>query len=151
MRIALLTLLLLFGAGPALATSGLSCAFKDGNMALEAEGTISRGVGEGFISFGGKLDVLAKNVPDDLRKVALELEHLTQRWLYAKDLKLRLYRERPGSGLHGYVELVVEAKQTPRDEDQYRGTYALTVHHIPAEGADGKTITLRGRATCSVG
>ena len=95
--------------------------------------------------------MLAKGIPADLSKLPLELEHLTQRWLYGKDLKLRLYHERPGAGLHGTLELIVEAKQAQRDETEFRGTYVLIVYHIPAEGADGKTITLRGRAACSVG
>ena len=151
MRTALLALMLLLGAGPALATGSLSCSFNDRNLAFEAEATFSRGVGEGFVSFGGKIDVLAKGIPADLSKLPLELEHLTQRWLYGKDLKLRLYHERPGAGLHGTLELIVEAKQAQRDETEFRGTYVLILYHIPAEGADGKTITLRGRAACSVG
>lgn len=65
MRTALLALLLLLGAGPALATGSLSCTFKDSNLAFEAEATVSRGVSEGFVSFGGKLEVLAKAAPND--------------------------------------------------------------------------------------
>ncbi len=152
MRKILLTLTtLLLGAAPVLATGGLSCTFKDRNVSFDAEATFSRGVGEGFVSFSSKLEVLAKAMPDDLRKLQLELEHLTQRWLYGKELKLRLYHERSGPGLHGYVEMVVETKQSAKEETDYRGTYVLTAYHIPSEGADGKTITLRGRAACSLG
>ena len=45
MRTALLALMLLLGAGPALATGSLSCSFNDRNLAFEAEATFSRGVG----------------------------------------------------------------------------------------------------------
>jgi hypothetical protein len=144
---------LLLGISPALATGNLSCHFGDRNLKFGAEATFSHGVGEGFVSFGGTLEVLAKGVPDDLRTLDLDLPHLTQRWLYARELKLRLHRERTGAAPHGYVELVVEAKQAGKGKDEidYRGTYVLTVHHVPLGEAEGKTLTLRGRAACSVG
>jgi hypothetical protein len=144
---------LLLGVPPALASGNLSCHFGDRNLKFGAEATFSHGVGEGFVSFGGTLEVLAKGAPDDLRTLDLDLPHLTQRWFYAKELKLRLYRERPGSAPHGYVELVVETRQAGRGKDEidYRGTYMLTVHHLQPGEAEGKTLKLRGRAACSVG
>ena len=145
--------LLLAGVCPALATGNLSCHFGDRNLKFGAEATYSYGVGEGFVSFGGTLEVLAKGAPDDLRTLDLDLPHLTQRWLYANDLKLRLYRERKDPAPHGYVELVIEAKQASKrnDEIDYRGTYVLTLYHLPDGRAEGKTVTLRGQARCSVG
>ena len=148
--LALACIAVLFGSPAVLASGALSCHFGDRNLKFGAEATFSHGVGEGFVSFGGTLDVLAKGAPDDLRTLDLDLPHLTQRWLYAKQLKLRLYRERPGSAPHGYVELVVETTQAGNRTD-YRGTYVLTVHHLPPGEAEGKTLTLRGRAACSVG
>ena len=146
-----LAALLLLGVTPVLASSSLSCHFNDRNLKFGAEATFSHGVGEGFVSFGATLEVLAKGTPDDLLTLDLGLEHLTQRWLYGKELKLRLYRERKRAAPHGYVELVIETKQTGRQPPVYGGSYVLTVHHLPAGKAEGKTLTLRGRATCAGG
>ncbi len=94
--LALACIAVLFGSPAVLASGVLSCHFGDRNLKFGAEATFSHGVGEGFVSFGGTLDVLAKGAPDDLRTLDLDLPHLTQRWLYAKQLKLRLYRSGPG-------------------------------------------------------
>jgi hypothetical protein len=148
--LALTCIAVLLGIPAALASGTLSCHFGDRNVKFGSEATFSHGVGEGFVSFGGTLEVLAKGTPDDLQTLDLGLDHLTQRWLYAKQLKLRLYREQPGAAPHGYVELIVETKQAGRDETDYRGTYILFVHHLREGEAEGKTVTLRGRAACSV-
>jgi hypothetical protein len=143
--------LLLLSDTPALASSSLSCHFNDRNLKFGAEATFSHGVGEGFVSLGATLQVLAKDTPEDLLTLDLGLEHLTQRWLYGKELKLRLYRERQRAAPHGYVELVIETKQAGKEAPNYRGSYVLTVHHLPPGKTEGKTLTLRGRAMCSVG
>ena len=144
------------GIGPAdvaQASAGLSCSVEDKTLKLEVEGAFSRGVGEGVSNFGGKLEVLAKTTPDDFRSVDLEREHLTQTWINGRDLKLRMYREREGNAApHGYVELVVETRQSPRDELEYAGSYVLTVFHLKSEqDSEGKTFTARGKAKCSAG
>jgi hypothetical protein len=140
------------GAGAAQATAGFSCSIEDMTLKVSVEGAFSRGVGEGVINFGGKLEVLAKAAPEDLRSLDLERENLTQTWINGRDLKLRMYRERTGSMPHGYVELVVETRQTARDELEYAGTYVLTVHHLASEqDSEGKTFTARGKMRCSAG
>jgi hypothetical protein len=140
-------------AGVAQASAGFSCSVEDKALKVGVEGAFSRGVGEGVINFAGKLEVLAKATPDDLRNVDLEREHLTQTWINGRDLKLRMYRERTGNALpHGYVELVMETRQSARDELEYAGTYVLTVHHLASEqDSEGKTFTARGKARCSAG
>ena len=138
---------------PAHATASLSCSFGDANLALEVEGTISRGVGEGVMNFGGTLEIKAQAaaIPENLRKTEFDLSHLTQRWLYGTEVKLRLYRERGENEPHGYVELIIETKRAPRAESSYRGSYLLIIYDVPvAQGAEAKTVTLRGRAACSV-
>jgi hypothetical protein len=150
---ALLAALLVLGIPPAGATGSFSCHFNDRNLKFGAEATFSHGAGEGIVSFGATLEVLAKGTPQDLHTVDLGLEHLAQRWLHAKELKLRLHRERKGAAAHGYVELVIEARQAGkrRDEIEYRGSYVLTLHDLPPGESEGKTVTLRGQARCSVG
>jgi hypothetical protein len=139
-------------AGAAQASAGFSYGIEDNVLKLSVEGAFSRGIGEGVINFGGKLEVLAKATPDDLRNLDLERENLTQTWINGRDLKLRMYRERTGSAPHGYVELVVETRQSARDELEYAGTYVLTVHHLTTEqDSEGRTFTVRGKARCSAG
>ena len=134
-------LLLITGQGSAFATASLGCEAADRNVKLVAEGIVSRGMGEVFVSFNGELEVLAKGAPSDLRKVQFTGEHLTQRWAYGKALKLRLYRDEPS----GSIELLIEA-QAGRDGSSHRGRYVLTVQ----EGQRAP-MTLRGRISCSLG
>ena len=137
---------------PAWASGGFSCTVEDKALKASVEGAYSRGVGEGVINFGGRIEVLAKAAPEDFRSIELEREHLTQTWIHGRDLKLRMYRERQGSAPHGYVDLVVETRQSPKDELEYAGTFALTVFHVVSEkDSEGKTFTVRGKATCSAG
>jgi hypothetical protein len=151
MRAIFLTLAVLcLGATPAAATATLDCSFSDENLAFEADATVGHGFGESFVRFRGKLEIRAKNAPadlGDLRTLDLDLEHLTQRWFYGNDLKLRLFRGRSGEGPHASVELVIEAKRASNDNNEYRGTYVLNMSHVV--GGEEKTLTLRGRAECA--
>jgi hypothetical protein len=54
--------LVLLSDTPALASSSLSCHFNDRNLKFGAEATFSHGVGEGFVSLGATLQVLAKTL-----------------------------------------------------------------------------------------
>jgi hypothetical protein len=144
-------LLLTLAAASAHASAGLSCEASDKAVMLSLEAGISRGVGDDFFSFKGALEILAPGIPKDFRKVAFEKEHLTQRWLDNRNLKLRVYREREAEP-HGSVDLVIEAWPRKGSEDiEFRGGYVLTIFDIPQAGADGKTTTLKGRVTCSAG
>jgi hypothetical protein len=133
------------------ASAGMSCEASDKAVKLALEAGISRGVGDDFFSFKGKLDILSPGAPQDFRKVVFEKEHLTQRWLDNRNLKLRIYREREGEP-HGSVDLVIEAwPKKDFDDLEFRGGYVLTIFDIPKAGADGRTTTLKGRVTCSAG
>lgn len=142
--------LCLWTAAPVHASSGFACSIADKTLALTVEGVFSRGAGEGVMNFGGRLEVLAKAAPEDFRSLDLERENLTQAWIYGRDMKLRIYRERTGNTPHGYVELVLETRQSKRDEPEYAGTFLLTVFHMASEqSGEGKTFTSRGKVTCS--
>jgi len=152
MRIAFLApAALLLGTAPALATASLSCSADDKSLRFSAEGIVSHGVGEGVAQFTGELEVRLKEAPPGLRKLPLALEHLTQRWLHGREVKLRLFREREGEG-QGSVELVVETRQATKDETEFSGSYVLTVSsEEAAQGAPARTLKARGRASCSFG
>jgi hypothetical protein len=143
-------LLFLLAATSAHASEGLSCEASDKAVKLSIEAGISRGVGSGFFSFKGELEVLSPGVPKDFRKLTFSRDHLTQQWLDDRNLKLRIYREREGKP-HGYVDIVIEAWPRKGDEVEFRGGYVLTIFDIPKPGTDGKMTTLKGRVTCSAG
>ena len=143
-------LFLLLTAAPAHASEGLSCEASDKAVKLSVEAGISSGVGSGFFSFKGELEILSPGVPKDFRKLTFGRDHLTQQWLDDRNLKLRVYQERDGEP-HGYVDIVIEAWPRKGDEIEFRGGYALTIFDIPKPGADGKTTRLKGRVTCSAG
>ena len=100
------------------------------------------------MNFGGKLEVSGQGRRrTTCASSTSTLEHLTQRWLYGKELKLRLYQSGPATGPHGSVELIVRDQAARRARRRTTaGTYVLTVYHILPRraGGDGKTITLRG-------
>lgn len=143
--------LLAAGAATAQASAGLSCEAHDKSVKLVIEAGISRGVGDDIFSFRGELEILATGVPKDFQQVSFDKDNLTQRWLDSRNLKLRLYRERSGEP-HGSIDIVIEAWPRKGAEDiEFRGGYVLTVFDIPKPGADGKTLILKGRVTCSTG
>ena len=151
MRTIIAVSFLLLYTASAHASASLSCEAGDKAVNLALEAGLSRGLGDDFFSFKGELDILAPGVPKDFRKVAFENDHLTQRWLDNRNLKLRIYRERTGEP-HGYVDIVIEAWPRKESDDiAFRGGYVLTIFDIPKAGADGKTTVLKGRIACSAG
>jgi hypothetical protein len=149
--------LTMLGIAPANASAGLSCEAADKTIKLALEAGVSRGLGDDFFSFKAELEILTPGAPKDFRKVAFGKDSLTQRWHDSRNLKLRIYREREGE-LHGYVDLVIEAWPRKESDDiEFRGGYTLTIFDMGAKYAgtkkdpEGKTTTLKGRVTCSVG
>ncbi len=135
---------------PAQASGGLSCEAKDKSLTFSVGSSLSRGGGM-FLNIQADLEIHRTEVPRDLRQLALSGEDITQRWLHGRDLKLRFYRERDNKLPHGYIDLVVEAREAKNDESSYRGSYVLSVYSLPSEQAsEGKRVTLRGNVTCSV-
>ncbi|MFL5233011.1 MAG: hypothetical protein ACJ8DM_08815 [Microvirga sp.] len=138
-------------ATPAYATASLSCSADDRSLRFSAEGIVSHGVGETVAQFAGELEVRLREAPPGLRKLPLALEHLTQRWLHGREVKLRLFRERDGEG-QGSVELVVETRRAANDETAFSGSCVLTVSgEDAAPGAPARTLKARGRVSCSLG
>ncbi|HEX8666661.1 MAG TPA: hypothetical protein VF744_21830 [Beijerinckiaceae bacterium] len=142
----------LAGIRPGLATASLSCEAEDKSLKFSAQAVVAHGMGESLSGFQAEIEVLLKGVPEGLRKLELAGEHLTQHWLHDREVRLRMYRDGPGSEVAGSVELVVETKAVAKDEPEHKGRYVLTVSTPGASpGAEGKTLKARGRATCSVG
>lgn len=149
MRILPLAILFsVFAGAPARATANLDCEIEDKSL----KGAISALMGSlpGLLQVRSEFDILVAGIPDDFRKISLAGEDLPHSWVHGKELKLHAYKEREGERFASF-ELVVETKMTS-DPNQYRGAYELKVSFLPRKGAsESKTVTVRGRASCSLG
>lgn len=146
------TLFLLAVSAPAHATGAFLCGINDASLKFSAESTFSHGLGERFMGFEASGTLLLKDAPKDLADMKFDAEALVHHWLADGDLKLHLYRERQGDAAHGYVELIVEAKQSPDDETVFQGAYKLEVYDMTgAKDGEGRKLEASGKAACSVG
>lgn len=135
--------------GPALASGGFSCEAKDDAASFLLESGVTHGMGGPAFNFRGTIDITAKDVPDDLRKMSFAQENLAQYWLDGKELRLVVYREREAEKPHGYVELTILTSTT--EEGSTEGTYALSVYDVGPEGsAEGRTVEAKGKVGCFV-
>lgn len=139
-------------ARPASATESVECSFDDKSAKVVIQAAVGS-AGGGVANFGGEVEIKLKGVPDDLRKVTLERDHLTQVWFDGPELRLRTYRERADDRPHGYVEIAIVTRRKGKSEESpYVGAYDLTVHHMTKdEGGEGKTAKARGKVECSAG
>lgn len=145
-------LCLLALARPAHATGAFLCGIKDDSLKFSAESAFSHGLGERFMDFAASGTVLLKDAPKDLAELKFDDGALVHHWLAGGDLKLHLYREREGDAPHGYIELILEAKQSPDDETVFEGTYKLGVYDMTdAKDGEGRKLEAQGKAACSVG
>lgn len=140
--------LAVLSAAAAHASGGISCEAEDKTVKFQAQAGVNS-LGAAFFDFKASLEILAPGAPKDFRKLAFNNDHLTQRWVGGRNIKLRLYRERAGEP-HGYVDLIIETWSRKDDELEYRGTYLLDIFDVTKDAPDGKTITLKGRVTCEV-
>lgn len=143
---------LLMPLGAAHATGAFLCGINDGSLKLSAESTFSHGLGERFMGFAASGNVLMKDTPKDLAELKFDSDALVHHWLAGGDLKLHLYRERAADAPHGYVELILETKQSPDDETVFEGTYRLVIYDMTdAKDGEGRMHEAQGTAACSVG
>jgi len=137
-------------AAPAQASGAFSCEAADKAVKFSTSAGLSRGGGM-FLNMSAQLQIRDGAVPQDLRKLELAGEDITQRWLHGRELKLRFYRERDNKLPHGYVDLLIEARESKEDESKYRGSYRLSIYSLKTEqDSDGQRTTLRGKVDCFV-
>ena len=126
--------MLAMSAMPAMASGDVACRISDQNLTLLAGGAVGRDlVVSGVSNFQGELEVRAKDVPHALRKVKLKDEDVAHLWLSSDSINLHLKFG---------AELVIETRHSGgKHSGDYSGSYTLHV---------GGTMTVRGRATCTV-
>ena len=135
---------------PALATGSFSCTVNDKNLSFEAHSPLGTGMGEPIISLSATAQIKLKRVPKDLTTLELS-KSLVHSWVDYPDLRLLFYKEQEADAPHGYVELVVKAKEID-DEGNARGEYELTVFSTepPADKVEGVLLKAKGKVSCFV-
>lgn len=146
MRIALLTAsALLTALSSAEASGGISCQARDSTVTFSMGSPTPRAIAK-LYRFAGILQIRRDDIAESLRDLSFDNRHLAQNWSDRRELKLEVYYERGTP--HGTVRLTIETRV--RDEGDYRGSYRLSIHEGPTGGGgEGRSITLRGRVTCS--
>lgn len=148
MRILFLVLSALLAlSAQARASTGFSCSADDAAMKFLIEGAYGRSIGSGPGNFGGEVEIKLKAIPDEARKLKLEMRHLTQNWFLDRDLKLTVHWLHDGDGPSPEVVLIVETRRRKPEESPYRGRYALKVF---SPQSDGRPREANGRVECSV-
>jgi hypothetical protein len=139
---------LFLGVMPALATASLTCEAEDKSIAFSVQAALG-GVRHGqVVNFGGSLEVKARGVPADLRKLELGPDDRQQSWIDDKQFKLEIYRER-GEVPNAYVLLTLDTRKV--GENSYRGRYALETDVADKDNTFGsKPRRVHGNASCSV-
>ena len=139
-------------AGSAHASVGYSCGAKDSNVRLAIEAAYGTSLGGGAANFGGDIEIFDKNVPERLRRVSLDLDHLGQNWFRGRDIKLVARWQSAEEEPYMEVTLVVETRRGEAEESPYVGTYELWVDAAPSEDrAEWLRFEASGEAACTVG
>ena len=139
-------------AGSAHASVGYSCGAKDSNVRLAIEAAYGTSLGGGAANFGGDIEIVAKDVPERLRRISLDLDHLGQNWFRGRDIKLVARWQSAEEEPYMEVTLVVETRRGEAEESPYVGTYELWVDAAPSEDrAEWLRFEASGEAACTVG
>jgi hypothetical protein len=150
LRRVVLSLVPLVLCAPAHATASLDCAIRDKAVTAEIGAVVSRSI-PGLQQLIGTLTTTAKGIPTDLKQVDDLDKHIAYQWLYDRDIRLLFYLEKD-EGPFRSLELVIQTSRKKGSDDEYVGTYVLTVSHMPgAEASEPKMLVLKGKATCSLG
>jgi hypothetical protein len=134
MRAVVVALTILLCGAPALATQDeyFYCSFSDQNLKLGLRAYLGHDRTARIGGIDGGFEILAKNVPSNLRKLEFRDGDVVQQWLYRGDLKLMFSS--------GDVLLVIELQ----DPTGGRGSYKLTIEDTRTT----RSIELHGPAKC---
>lgn len=135
------------------ATATLVCDIADPAVKMTAQAAVGNGAGETVSSLYAEIALNIEGAPPGLRAVSFDGGHMTQSWLYGRELRLRFYQDVSAGAPAGAVELIMQARRAGSgDEAPYRGRYELIVTAPPLpSGVEGKKLKTRGKVTCTVG
>src|SRR6266446_2323383 len=98
-------------AGSAHASVGYSYGAKDSNVRLAIAAAYGTSLGGGAANFGGDIEIFDKSVPERLRRISLDLDHLGQNWFRGRDVKLVARWQSAEEEPYMEVTLVVETRR----------------------------------------
>ncbi|MDP3896566.1 MAG: hypothetical protein Q8Q62_07810 [Mesorhizobium sp.] len=128
------------------ASGGFGCDADDKNVSFLFESGVTRGMGSPVFNFRGNVEIKAKEVAADLRRLEFDGAHLAQYWSEDGQLNLVIYREREGDKPHGYVQVVIRTKG---DEEGLSGSYELTAFDgVNDATPEGRTYSASGKVEC---
>ncbi|NJM29355.1 MAG: hypothetical protein HC855_03880 [Rhizobiales bacterium] len=136
---------------PARATGGLGCSIDDANLKLTADTAVSRGMGGQFINFTASAEILAKEAPEDMRKLTLD-KALIHHWYTGREIKLSFYSERNDNNFAS-IDIAIETTlpEGAEEDADFQGTYDLSIFAAPQGGGDAAATVYTGKATCLAG
>lgn len=140
-RIVFVSLMLAAGTLEAFASAGFSCETAEGaTPKLTVAGATPRS-GSALINFGGLLEI-------DGSKIEFKQSDAKSFAWRRGGLRLRVSAK---AGDQTY-NIIVDAKADPKDEDEWFGTYELTIVYAAPEKAKAKAAkkaVVRGKVKCS--
>jgi len=134
-------------ASPAHATASVACSAEDATLALSLGAAFGRALGAGIANFGATLTIHVPHVAPDLRALKLDRSDLSQSWWHEETLNFALHRDQLNSSL----DLIIETRQHPSEENRYDGRYRLIIAPAPPGSAStiGAAAEWRGAVSCS--
>lgn len=137
-------------ATPAAATARFDCTIADANLALEASGLVSDGLGGVITGFEGTLSLSTKLLGEPLPALPLTRENLPHHWLFDDDFRLHVHVPAPEETSLGDLDLLLTTKADQQDETRFAGEYLL---RLLATGHDGLEVKskYRGPVSCVMG
>ena len=139
-------------AGSAHASVGYSCGAKDSNVRLAIAAAYPTRLGGEPANFGGDIEIFDKTVPERLRRVWFDLDHLGQGWFRGREIKFVARWQAPDEEPFAQVVLIVEVRRGEAEESPYVGTYELWVEAAPSiDEAEAHKFETSGGVTCTVG
>lgn len=143
-------LLAVLVATPATATARFDCSITDANLALEASGFVSDGLGGVITGFEGMLSLSASLLGEPLASVSLTPENLPHHWLFDDDFRLHVHVPAPEKTSLGDLDLLLTTKTDQQDETRFAGEYLLRLLSTGHDGLEVKS-EYRGPVSCEMG
>ncbi len=136
-------------SGTAHATANVGCSAKDQTLVFSVDALESRGAGYALTDLKAEAELLAKQVPEEFRKVTFAPEELVERWMTGADFRMHFHRETEAKDRFVSYDLVIVTTEDPESEGfGYKGTYALTFTASAEGSGEPVELTSEGEATC---
>ncbi|MDP9808350.1 hypothetical protein J2W42_001188 [Rhizobium tibeticum] len=129
-------------AGAAHADTRFFCSADDKDVRFTVESGFEAGGGHKLNHFRGALVVKSGDIPQALKKIAVNSENLTHHWSHDGELRLEVFYDGGDDARGQGLSLVVTAGQRGKSMTAFSGTYELAI-----EGGV-KPLAASGKVSC---